>query len=204
GKQVVAKYVGFDAVTGLSILKLIDNSLPAAGTIKDEKVADGESVRLLGPEPVSGQRGLLNSSLYVRIGATEGRVFDVRRAPTGGIARFKVMSPRLSQAIIGGVAVNAAGETVGIVTGLEGGEASILPAEIIRRAVERVVARQASVPKPYLGVRGEAVAELKVGQMLNHGWQPERAATLTYDHRGILVTSVVPGSPADQAALQAG
>ena len=204
GKQVVAKYVGFDAVTGLSILKLTDNSLPAAGTIKDEKVADGESVRLLGPEPVSGQRGLLNSSLYVRIGATEGRVFDVRRAPTGGIARFKVMSPRLSQAIIGGVAVNAAGETVGIVTGLEGGEASILPAEIIRRAVERVVARQASVPKPYLGVRGEAVAELKVGQMLNHGWQPERAATLTYDHRGILVTSVVPGSPADQAALQAG
>ena len=204
GKQLLAKYVGLDAVTGLSILKLTDKNPAAAGVIQDEPVDVGESVRLFGPEPVSGQKGLLTSSLYVRIGATEGRVFDVRRAPTGDIARFKVSSPRLSQAIVGGVAINDAGETLGIVDGLEGSEATVLPAASIRRAAQRVLERQASVPKPWLGVRGEAVAELKLDQMLNHGWERERAAALAGDHRGIMLTSIVPGSPAAQAALRAG
>jgi S1-C subfamily serine protease len=115
-----------------------------------------------------------------------------------------VSSPRLSQAIVGGVAINDAGETLGIVNGLEGGEASVLPAAMIRQAVGRVIERQASVPKPYLGVSGEAVAALKVDQILHHGWQPDRAAALAHDHRGILLTSIVPGSPAAQAALRAG
>lgn len=204
GKSLVAKYVGLDAVTGLSILKLADKNPSAANTINEGPVDVGENVRLFGPEPVAGQRGLLNSNLYVRIAATEGRVFDVRRAPSGGVAQFKVSSARLSQAIVGGVAINDAGETLGIVNGLEGGEASVLPTAMIRRAAKRVLERQASVPKPYLGVKGEAVAELKVDQMLNHGWKPDRAAALAYDHRGILVTAIVPGSPADQAAMRAG
>lgn len=205
GKSLVAKYVGLDAVTGLSILKLADKNPSAANTINEEPVDVGENVRLFGPEPVAGQRGLLNSSnLYVRIAATEGRVFDVRRAPSGGVAQFKVSSARLSQAIVGGVAINDAGETLGIVNGLEGGEASVLPTAMIRRAAQRVLDRQASVPKPYLGVKGEAVAELKVDQILTHGWKPDRAAALAYDHRGIMVTAIVPGSPADQAALRAG
>jgi S1-C subfamily serine protease len=204
GKRLLAKYVGFDAVTGLSILKLVNKNAAAAGTIKDEPVDVGENVRLFGPEPVTGQRGLLNSSLYVRIAATEGRVFDVRRAPSGGIARFKVASTRLTQAMVGGVAINDAGETLGIVNGLENGHASILPVALIQRAARRVLERQASVPKPYLGVRGEAVAQLNVDQILNHGWKPERAEALAYDHRGILVTAIVPDSPAAQAALRVG
>ena len=204
GKTLEAKYVGLDAVTGLSILKLADKNPAAAGTVNDEPVDVGENVRLFGPEPVSGQRGLLNQNLYVRVAVTPARVFDVRRAPFGGIAKFKVSSARLSQAMVGGVAINDAGETLGIVTSLEGGEASVLPVATIRRAVQRVLERQASVPKPYLGVKGEAVAALKVDQILNHGWNAALAAKLAQDHRGILLTSIVPGSPAEQAALRAG
>ena len=204
GKHLVAKYVGLDAVTGLSILKLVGTNVSSQGRINDEPVDVGENVRLFGPEPVAGQRGYFNSNLYVRVGATQGRVFDVRRAPSGGIAQFRVSSPRLSQAIVGGVAINDAGETLGIVNGLEGGEASVLPASMIRRAAQRVLDRQASVPKPYLGVRGEAVADLKVNQIQNHGWKPERAEALVYDHRGILVTAIVPDSPAAEAALRVG
>ena len=204
GKPLAAKYVGLDAVTGLSILQLSGKNPSSAGAIKDDPVDVGQNVRLYGPEPVTGQRGLLNSGMYVRIGATEGKVFDVRRAPTGGISRFKVSSPRLSQSIIGGVAVNDAGETIGIVDGLEGGDANILPTSVIRRAARRVLDRQASVPKPWLGVQGVAVAQLKLDQFLNHGWNAERAAALAEDHQGILLTSVMPDSPASQAALRAG
>ena len=205
GKPLDAKYVGLDAVTGLSILRLVDKNPAAAVTINDEPVDVGESVRLFSPEPVTGQRALLNTAgLYVRIAATNGKILDVRRAPSGGIARFKISSPRLSQAMIGGVAVNEAGETLGIVDGLEGGEASVLPAALIRSAARRVLERQASVPKPWLGVSGEAVAQLKIDRFLNHGWNLERAAALAGEHRGIFLTSIVPGSPAAEAALRVG
>lgn len=204
GKRLMAQYVGLDAVTGLSILRLANKNPASVAVLKDEPVGVGENVLLFGPEPVTRSRSLAGSSLYVRIGATEGRITEVRRAPSGGIARFKVGSPRFSQANIGGVAVNEVGETVGIVDGLEGDEASILPTALIRRAAERVLGQQASVPRPWLGVRGEPVAALKLEQILNRGWQPARAAVLAEDHRGILLTSIAPGSPAAQASLRAG
>ena len=199
GKRLPAKYIGFDGVTGLSILKLENKNSSQAGAFSAEAVSTGDTVLLFGPEPVSKSRPLL-----ARMGAIEGRVQDVQRAPSGGVARFKVSAPKLSKANIGGVAVNQDGETIGIIDGLEGSEASILPAALIKRAAQRVLERQASVPRPWLGVKGEAVAELKVGQIQNHGWELKRAAALAGRHRGIMLTSIVPGSPAELAALRAG
>ena len=199
GRRLPAKYIGLDAVTGLSILRLENKNAVPAGAFKDELVHSGDSVLLFGPEPVAKTRPVL-----ARMGAIEGRVEDVQPAPSGGIARFRVSAPKLSQANIGGVAVNQAGDTIGIIDGLEGNEASILPAALIKRAAQRVLARQASVPRPWLGVKGEAVAALKVDDILNHGWEMKRAAALAGKHRGILLTSIMPGSPAESAALRAG
>lgn len=199
GKRLPAKYIGLDAVTGLSILRLENKNSIAAGSIKDEPVNSGDSVLLYGPEPVAKTRPVL-----ARMGAIEGRVQDVQPAPSGGIARFKVSAPKLSEANIGGIAVNQAGDTIGIIDGLEGTEASILPAALIKRAAQRVLERQSSVPRPWLGVKGEAVAALNVDQILNHGWEMHRAAALVGKHHGILLTSIVPGSPAESAALRAG
>lgn len=204
GKRLAAKFIGLDAVTGLSILKLQDKNSVSAGAFSSEPIETGAIVVLFGPEPVTKTRSVLNTSLYIRMGATEGRVRNVLTAPSGDISRFKVSSPRLSHANIGGVALNEAGETVGIVDGLEGNEASILPAALIQRAAERVLEQQASVPRPWLGVKGEAVAALRLEQIQNHGWEMKRAAALAGKHRGILLTSIVPGSPAEQAELRAG
>lgn len=203
GKRLPAKYIGLDGATGLSILKLANKTAIAAGAIKEEPVKTGETVLLFGPEPVT-EPVTKTRAVLARMGAIEGIVQEVLSAPSGGIARFRVSAPRLSRANIGGVAVNQAGETIGIVDGLEGSEASILPAALIKRAAQRVLERQASVPRPWLGVKGEAIAALKVDQILNHGWELKRAAALAGKHRGIMLTSVVPGSPAEMAALRAG
>ena len=204
GKQLAAKYVGFDATTGLSILLLdVKNSLPPS-TAKDEPVGLGENVLLFGPEPVTNTQSLLDNNLYVRIGSIEGRIQNVLPAPTGEVARLRVSAPRLSPANIGGIALNEAGETVGIVDGLLGNEATVLPTASIRRAAQRVLKRRSSVPRAWLGVRGEAVAALQLNQFLTHGWAADRAATLAGEHRGILLTSIIPGSPAALAALRAG
>jgi serine protease Do len=205
GKQLLAKYVGFDATTGLSILRLNEkSSVPATAVQQDEGIGPGENVLLFAPEPVPTSQSLLDNNLYVRIGAIEGRIQNVMPAPTGEVARFKVSAARLSQANIGGVALSEAGETVGIIDGLEGNEATVLSTASIRRAVQRVLKRRSSVPRPWLGVRGEAVVALPLTQFISHGWAADRAANLAGAHRGIMLTSVVPGSPAAQAALRAG
>jgi serine protease Do len=138
------------------------------------------------------------------MGTLAGRIQDVVAAPSGGIARLKITAAKLSHANIGGVAINEAGDTIGIVDGLEGNEASILPAALIKRAAQRVLEQQSSVPRPWLGVKGEAIAELKLDQILHHGWEMQRAADLAGKHRGIMLTSIVPDSPAAMAALRAG
>jgi serine protease Do len=198
-QRLRAKYIGLDAVTGLSILQLKNKNAVSVGAIKDEAVNSGDSVLLFGPEPVAKTRPIL-----ARMATIEGRVQEVLRAPSGGIARFRVSAPGLSASNIGGIAVNQAGDTVGIIDGLEGNDASILPSELIKRAAQRVLERQASVPRPWLGVKGEAVAALNVDQILNHGWEMHRAAALAGKHQGILLTSIMPGSPAALAALRAG
>jgi S1-C subfamily serine protease len=208
GKQLLAKYVGFDASTGLCIMQLTGKNLFPAATLKVERLQIGEQVFLFGPEPVARAQAMMANNLatnmLVRMGAIEGRIQNVLPSPDGAVARLTVSAPRLSQANIGGVAVNEAGETIGIIDGLEGNEATILPAAAIRRAAQRVLGQQASVPRPWLGVRGEAVIALNMEQILNHGWAHERAAALAGNDRGIMLTSVLPGSPAAKAELRAG
>jgi len=203
GRQLPAKYVGFDANTGLSILRLNEKNLFPPATMRDERLDSGESVVLFGPEPVSNQPPVSNN-LYVRMAASEGRVENVLSAPSGEVARLKVSAPRLSDANIGSVAVNEQGQTIGIVDGLDGNEATILPAVSIRRAAQRVLQQKGSVPRPWLGVKGEAVSALNFDQIVNQGWTTDRAAVLAEKHRGIMLTSVMPNSPAARATLRAG
>ena len=207
GRQMAAEYVGFDGATGLSILRLSGTGLAVNDLKNDGPLDEGESVRLFNPEPAANSRGSMPESggLYVRMGTTPGTVLSVKRAPAGGgVARFKVRSPRLSLANIGGVAVNEAGETIGIVDAIEGYEATILPTALIRRAARRVLTQHASVPRPWLGVKGEPVARMNLDQIRKQGWALERATSLLQQHRGILLTSIAPNSPAALAALRAG
>lgn len=207
GKKMVAQFVGVDGATGLSILKLSGKLTAPAPSMRDDNSIDvGAGVRLLGPEQAPPRRfSGGGSSLYVRMGESQGTVSFVTLAGKGRVARFKARAVRsLSQANVGGVAVNASGETLGIVDSVEGAEASILPASSIRGAAKRVLARQASVPKPWLGVKGNPVGLFQLDQMQQLGWELARANTFVQDHRGILVTSIAPNSPAAFAALKAG
>lgn len=204
GRRLPAKYIGFDGVTGLSILKLTKKNAVAVSAFKNEPVNTGEAVLLYRPEPVAGTRPLLRLKVYARMAAIEGRIQTVLAAPSGGVARFRVSAPKLTPGNVGGVALNQSGETIGIVDGLEGSEASILPATLIKRAAQRVLEQQASVPRPWLGVKGEAIAELKFDQIVNHGWEYKAAEALANQHRGLMLTSIVPGSPAALATLRAG
>ena len=204
GKRLDARYVGLDAVTGLSILKLADKSLLRALDAKEEALGIGQRLRLFGPEPVLPSESRTGGTIYARMGEIEGRVVELARAPTGAIGRVRIKSAKLSAANIGGIAVNDAGETVGIVDAVESNEATVVPSALVRIAAKRVLDRQASVPRPWLGVRGDPVGALQLEQLLTMGWEREGAMSLAEARRGIMLTSVAPGSPAAVAELRPG
>jgi S1-C subfamily serine protease len=201
GKRVMGRYVGLDGLTGLSIIRVAGSGFQKVVDTKDQPVSVGQRLRLIGPERASRSESSPRTVMYVRIGETEATVVSVNRSPSGGVARLNIKSAGLTPANIGGIALNDSGETIGIVDAVEGREATIVPVALVRSAVNRVIARQASVPRPWMGIRGEPVRSISFERMLGVGWEPQRARALAEKREGIMITSVAPGSPAAQGQL---
>jgi S1-C subfamily serine protease len=204
GSQLTASYVGLDGLTGLSLLRIDGLKLPLVPDALEEKLAVGQRVRLYAPEPAGRSDARSQNSLYLRMGEIEGRLAAITRSPSGRVAHLTVRASNLSPSINGGIAINDAGETVGIIEGSSAGEARILPAQVVRRAAERVLARRSSVPRPLLGVRGRAVTSASLLQFKTGGWSQAEALALMSKGQGLLLTSVVPNTPAALADLRPG
>lgn len=206
-KRLPAKYVGLDGLTGLSILKLPEgtaSSLIGRIDATEAALVAGQRVHLFAPEPVNKTPDGKPTAIYARMGETEAQITRVMRSPGGAIARLRIRSAKLSPANIGGVVLNDTGQTIGIIDAVRANEATVLPANSVRNAAKRVLERQASVPRPWLGIGGESLEGLGVDHLLRNGWQPEVATMLAQQQQGILLTSVVPGSPASTALLRPG
>lgn len=204
GKRLFARYIGLDGVTGLSVLKLTGHSTLNLLPDKEQPVALGQRLRLLAPEPVGQSDLRILNKINVRIGESEARVIGATRTASGTLARIKIASKNLTSANIGGVALTVTGDTLGIVEAVNENEATLLPNPVVHGAAKRVLEKQASVPRPWLGIRGEPLGTFPVEQMVRGGWQPEKAKSLLEAHRGIFLTSVMPNSPAAGAALRPG
>ena len=220
GAEFKAEFVGFDASTGLSILQVPSPLLaPApAGAPPPPPLNEGQRLRLYAPEPLprpaartstpappsqtlAGQSGVV----YTSMGAVEGLLAEVRRAPTGQAIAATVRAEHLSPERAGAVAFDDSGALLGIVTGApEGQPARLIPAEAVAGAARRVLARRASAPRPWLGARGDALAAATLEKLLDRGWRQEEAAALLRQRAGVLLTAVAPGTPADKAGLKPG
>ena len=204
GKRLLARYVGLDGLTGLSVISLANSSVPHLVESKDQIITVGQRLRVIGPERASQSSPHARAATYVRIGETEATVVKVSRTPVGGVGRVRIKAAKLTPANVGGIAISDAGETLGIVDAVAGNEATLVPLALVRSAVKRVIERQASVPRPWLGVRGEPIGALSFERIQRQGWQLERARALVEKRQGILLTAVIPGSPAAMAQLRPG
>ena len=203
GKRLLGHYLGLDGLTGLSVITLKGANLPQM-VGASEPVKLGQKLRIIGPQPAPRPEATSRTAMYVRVGQTDAIVSGLSKSPSGGIVRIKIKAPKLSAVNIGGIVVNEAGETMGILDTVSGQEATIVPIASVRSAVKRVRDRQASVPKPWLGVRGEPINVVSMDKIMEIGWTAERAKQLCENQNGILLTSVVPGSPAAMNQLKAG
>lgn len=208
GKRIVGHYIGLDGLTGLSLITLANaanGNTPVTDDSKEVTVTVGQQFRVIGPQPAPSSESVGSNPMYVRIGETEAIVVNVVRSPSGGIARVKAKSAKFTPANIGGIAINDNNETLGIVSAVEGGEATIVPLGLVRMAAKRVTARNASVPRPWLGIRGEPIGgPASLERILRNGWALDRARALSEKRQGIMLTWVAPGSPAARAKLKRG
>ena len=200
GRTFRARYVGIDGQTGLSVLQLA-GAPTAISEATTEKISAGETVRLFAPERVAEAAPY---TILVRIGQTDAKVAKAASPKAQMMDRVMLQATNLSPNVIGGVACDAAGRTLGIIDAIEGNNARLVTADAVRAAAHRVLERQSSVPRPLLGIRGEAVDQAARKTWLNFGWNDQEFEDLLQKQIGILLTSVLPGTPAAFANLKPG
>lgn len=207
GARLSAKFIGVDGSTWLTLIESDGLRLPPSREASDESLAVGQPVRLFAPLRAAKTRDVLgddSASVYMRVEELRGTITEVARTSTGSVTRLTVRADGLSPQVVGGVVLNEAGETVGLVETSKAGEARVMPASIVKRAAARVRERRTSVPRPLLGVRGEAIASTTLNQLSTTGWKMEEAYGLLKKQQGVLLTMVAPNSPAALADLRAG
>jgi S1-C subfamily serine protease len=196
--------VGLDGQTGLSVLQVTGAvTLPPAEE-NPKKLAEGQRVQLFAPERTTPEGEGSSRIIYVRVGMLEAKIAKIALGNSGKMDRLTVRAAKLTPGMVGGIACDELGNTLGIVDAIEGNDARIVSAETIRAATRRVLAQKTSVPRPLLGVRGEPVEFASRSTFLAHGWREDQLNELIKKQVGILLTSVLPGSPAALAKLQPG
>jgi len=203
GRKLKARLIGLDAQTGLSVMQVVGAGVPPAQQVLTQLLAEGQPVQVFAPEPVKPEgEGSLNT--FVRVAKIDTIVSKIIDQSSGDFDKLIVRGAQLSPDSIGGVACDPSGNTLGIVESIDGRDASIVSAKTIRAATQRVLERQASVPRPVLGVRGEFVQAAKRAEFLAQGWREEQLDDLINAQVGLLLTAVMPRTPAALARLQAG
>src|SRR5207237_9242780 len=94
------------------------------------------------------ERKATTRSTYVKLGRLNATVAEVVRNENGAPQKLKVRGDKLSPDVIGGVACDQVGTTIGIVESIEDNKATIASADVIRAATRRVLDRQGSVRRP--------------------------------------------------------
>lgn len=203
GQKFRARLIGLDGETGLSVLQVI-GILPPSAPIKANELTTGQSIQIFAPEPLPRESETLSRNTYVKLGTIDATIATLAQSNSEPPYKLTVNGVKFSPQVIGGIACDRLGNTLGIVESIDGNKASILSALTVRAATQRVLARQSSVPRPLLGVRGEPIGLAARAGLLANGWREDQASDLIKDDIGILLMSVAPSTPASLAKLQAG
>jgi S1-C subfamily serine protease len=204
GRRLRAHYVGLDGQTGLSVLQVNGTVALSPAAESNRKLTEGQRVQVFAPERTTPEGEASTRIIYVRVGKLEAKISKLARGGSGKMDRLTVSAAKLSPEMVGGVACDELGNTLGIVDSIEGNDARIVSAETIRAATRRVLAQQTSVPRPLLGVRGEPLEFAARSTFLQYGWREDQLGEMIKKQVGILLTSVLQGSPAALAKLQPG
>jgi Do/DeqQ family serine protease len=188
GRTIRAKVVGSDPPTDLAVLKVDESDLPVLTLGDSDKVRIGDVVLAIGNPLGIGQT------------VTAGIISAKERSTglgDGSYESFLQTDAPINQGNSGGALVNTAGVLVGInsqILSTTGGNIGIgfaIPSNMARQVTDQLI-KQGDVRRGWLGITIQNVT-------------PDIAASLGMkDSRGVIVSSVQSGSPADRAGIRQG
>ncbi|MCB2230823.1 trypsin-like peptidase domain-containing protein [bacterium] len=195
-EQVQAEYVGGDPPTDIAVIKLdLSNhpdGIPVAEFGNSDSVQVGEQVLAMG-SPLS-----LSRSVSSGVVSTKDRYFssDVRLPSGERTGRYNLWiqtDAAINPGNSGGPLVDLDGRVIGInsrATLFANNIGFAIPINIVKRVTEAIIA-DGKVHRSWIGVHCQALQELEdyFGSDRN---------------RGVLVSSIDPGSPAEESFIKAG
>src|ERR1700677_1320335 len=188
GVQHEAKVVGTDQETDLAVIKVeVDRALPSAKMGNSDSMQVGDWVLAVG-SPFG-----LSESVTAGIVSAKGR--DI--VPNRQFQTFIQTDAAINPGNSGGPLVNMAGEVIVINTAIlsetnaYAGVGFSLPSNTVAEVYNQLIGPEHKVTRGSIGIMFDAVENPAITRVYGTG-------------TGVTVSSVVPGSPADQAGLKVG
>lgn len=187
-REFEAEVVLTDPQTDLAVLRVDAEDLPSLGFANSDRAEVGDVVLAIGNPFGVGQT------------VTSGIVSAVSRSATSvsDYQFFIQTDAAINPGNSGGALVTAEGELLGVNTAIysrSGGSNGIgfaIPGNLVRQVVDSAIGGETMVRRPWLGLAGDEVD----GRI---------ASAVGLDRpRGVIVTRIYPGGPADQAGVEEG
>jgi 2-alkenal reductase len=188
GSKAEATLVGTDPIADIAVLK-VNGKVPGAATLGDSNGLEPGQVAVAIGSPLGDFRGTVTVGVVSALNRTVG--------PASGLIQTDAA---INNGNSGGPLINSLGQVIGINTlvvrstddgNVAEGLGFAIPSNMVRDIVAQLIAH-GQVEHPFIGVSYQEV-DPQVASAMN--------LTVT---DGIVVTQVVPGSPASQAGLQEG
>ncbi|MFP4223925.1 MAG: trypsin-like peptidase domain-containing protein [Phycisphaeraceae bacterium] len=188
GSRYDAEVIGTDPSTDVAVLKIEDDTLTPAARA-EEAVEQGDMVFAFGSPfqfEFSMSQGIVSATGRKRLGIL-GR---------GGYENFIQTDAAINPGNSGGPLTDIYGQVVGMntaiasQTGAFNGLGFAIPVNMVENVVDQIV-ETGAVSRGFIGVGIQTL-------------DPTMAATYDFEGQGVLVTSIVEGSPAAESELQTG
>ncbi|MDE8563408.1 trypsin-like peptidase domain-containing protein [Anoxybacillus rupiensis] len=197
GERVKATIVGTDPLSDLAVLKINGKNVKKVASFGDSSTLRvGEQVAAIGnPLGLDLSRtvteGIVSGKRTISVSTSEGE-WELNVIQTDA-----AINPGNS----GGALINSAGQVVGINSlkiaqeGIEG-LGFALPSQYVQPVIEQLM-EYGKVKRPYLGVNLRDLSEIPAETRFEQLGLPEN------ETNGVVVTAVLPSSPAAEAGIQA-
>ena len=202
GQRYQGQIHGLDTLTDLAIVKIEGTGLPAVDMGNSATLQVGQHAIAIG-SPL----GTFTNSVTTGVVSALGRHIDVEDT-CGGSGRLETLrnlvqtDAAINPGNSGGALVDAGGDLIGINTAIAGEAQGIgfaIPVNLARPIMQQAIEGE-SLSRPWMGIYYTALTPVLQSQrnlLLDYG-------ALVEPPEEFETSAVFPGSPADQASLQAG